>query len=156
MNLTLPVLRQYCSLQHQILLSPPAASFLLWPSSLIPSGAISNFPLLFPSSILDILDPGGLSSNVISFCLFILFIGFSQQEYWSALLFLKWQPTPVFFPGDLYGQRNLAGYSPWDCKQSDMTEWLTYTHTHTSSGSYFVRTLHYNPSVLGGREQHCS
>ena len=25
----------------------------------------------------------------------------------------KWQPTPVFFPGDSHGQRSLAGYSPW-------------------------------------------
>ena len=25
----------------------------------------------------------------------------------------KWQPTPVFFPGESHGQRSLAGYSPW-------------------------------------------
>ena len=31
-------------------------------------------------------------------------------------------PTPVFLPGESYGQRNLAGYSPWSCKESDMTE----------------------------------
>ena len=24
-----------------------------------------------------------------------------------------WQPTPVFLPGEFYGQRSLAGYSPW-------------------------------------------
>ena len=24
----------------------------------------------------------------------------------------KWQPTPVFFPGESHGQRSLAGYSP--------------------------------------------
>ena len=23
-----------------------------------------------------------------------------------------WQPTPVFLPGESYGQRSLAGYSP--------------------------------------------
>ena len=28
-------------------------------------------------------------------------------------------------------QRSLVGYSPWGCKESDMTEWLTHTHTHT-------------------------
>ena len=27
-----------------------------------------------------------------------------------------------------HGQRSLAGYSPWGCKQSDMTEWLKHTH----------------------------
>jgi len=30
-----------------------------------------------------------------------------------------------------HGQRSLAGYSPWGCKESDMTEWLnTHTHMH--------------------------
>ena len=28
----------------------------------------------------------------------------------------KWQPTPVFLPGESHGQRNLAGYSPWGRK----------------------------------------
>ena len=26
---------------------------------------------------------------------------------------LEWLPTPVFLPGQSYGQRSLAGYSPW-------------------------------------------
>ena len=42
----------------------------------------------------------------------------------------KWQPTPVFSPGESYGQRRLAGYSPWGREESDKTE-HTYTHTHT-------------------------
>ena len=25
---------------------------------------------------------------------------------------LKWQPTPVFLPGESHGQRSLVGYSP--------------------------------------------
>jgi len=37
----------------------------------------------------------------------------------------EWPPTPVFLPGEFHGQRSLAGYSPWDCKESDMTEQLT-------------------------------
>ena len=36
-----------------------------------------------------------------------------------------WQPTPVFLPGEFHGQRSLVGYSPWGCKESDTTEWLT-------------------------------
>ena len=36
----------------------------------------------------------------------------------------KWQPTPVFWPGELHGQRSLAGYSPWGYKESDVTEQL--------------------------------
>ena len=44
----------------------------------------------------------------------------------------EWLPTPVFLPGKSHRQMSLAGYSPWDCKELDMTEWLTYnTHTHT-------------------------
>ena len=30
----------------------------------------------------------------------------------------KWQPTPVFSPGEFHGQRNLVGYSPLGCKSS--------------------------------------
>ena len=37
----------------------------------------------------------------------------------------EWLPTPVFLPRELYWQRNLAGYSPWGSKESDMTEWIT-------------------------------
>ena len=35
------------------------------------------------------------------------------------------QPTPVFFPGEFHGQRNLAGYSSWGHQELDMTERLT-------------------------------
>ena len=34
----------------------------------------------------------------------------------------KWQPTPVFLPGESQGQKSLEGYSPWSSKESDMTE----------------------------------
>ena len=33
--------------------------------------------------------------------------------------------TPVFFPGESQGQRNLAGYSPQGCKESDISEQLS-------------------------------
>ena len=36
----------------------------------------------------------------------------------------KWQPTPVFLPGDSHGQRSLAGYNPWGRKESDTSVWL--------------------------------
>ena len=39
----------------------------------------------------------------------------------------KWLPTPVFLPGEFFGQRSLAGYSPWGLKESDTTEQLTHT-----------------------------
>ena len=34
----------------------------------------------------------------------------------------KRQLTPVFLPGKFHGQRSLAGYSLWGCKESDTTE----------------------------------
>ena len=37
----------------------------------------------------------------------------------------KWQPAPVFFPGEFPGQRSLVGYSPWCHKESDTTDQLT-------------------------------
>ena len=40
----------------------------------------------------------------------------------------EWLPTPVLLPGEVYGHKGQAGYSPWNCKQLDMTEQLTFTH----------------------------
>ena len=40
----------------------------------------------------------------------------------------EWQPTPVSLPGKFHGQKSLAGYSPWGCKESNTTECV---HTHT-------------------------
>ena len=34
----------------------------------------------------------------------------------------KWQPTPVFLPGESQGWGSLAGCRPWGCTESDMTE----------------------------------
>ena len=39
----------------------------------------------------------------------------------------KWQPTPVFLPGESQGRRSLVGYSPWGRKESDTTERLHFT-----------------------------
>ena len=41
----------------------------------------------------------------------------------------KWQPTPVFFPGESHEQRSLADYSPWGL--NSWTRLSNYTHTHT-------------------------
>ena len=39
----------------------------------------------------------------------------------------KWQPTPVFLPGESHGQRSLAGYSPRGRKESNTTEQFHFT-----------------------------
>ena len=49
----------------------------------------------------------------------------------------KWQPTPVFVPGESHGQRSLVGYSPRGRKESDTTERL-HSHFH----SYHYHLLH--------------
>ena len=49
-----------------------------------------------------------------------------QQMPWRR----KWQPTPVFLPGESHGQGSLVGYSPWGCSGAQLSNW-THTHTHT-------------------------
>ena len=38
-----------------------------------------------------------------------------------------WQPTPAFLPGESLGQRSLAAYSPWGCKE--LTQMSDLAHT---------------------------
>ena len=38
-------------------------------------------------------------------------------------------PLQYFCLENPHGQRSLEGYSPWGCKESDMTEWLSTAHT---------------------------
>ena len=45
----------------------------------------------------------------------------------------KWQPTPVFSPGESHGQRSLAGYSPWGLKELGTTERRTQPSLLSSS-----------------------
>ena len=59
-------------------------------------GSISSFFLefflhSFPVAYWAPTNLGSSSFSVLSFCLFVLFMGFSRQEYWSGLPF----PSPV-------------------------------------------------------------
>ena len=52
----------------------------------------------------------------------------------------KWQPTPAFLPENFHGQRSLAGYSAWGCKESDTTKPLSrHTHIHTKYLKHVIR-----------------
>ena len=93
MVLTFHVPMQYCSLQHETLLSS-------WVTSTIGCyfcfGSIFSFilALFFHWSPVTYWAPTYLGSSsliVLLFCLFILFMGFSRQEYWCGLPF----PSPV-------------------------------------------------------------
>ena len=46
-------------------------------------------------------------------------------DKWSR----KWQPSPVFLPGEPHGQRSLVGCSPWGRQESDTTAWLTFSRS---------------------------
>ena len=89
----------------------------------------------------------GMFPTVVYFITAILFHSFSgaqavknlpaMRETW--VLYLDWKdplekgihlPTPVFLPREFHGQRSLAGYSSWGCKESDTTERLTLSLFH--------------------------
>ena len=89
MDLTFQVSMQYCSLQHRTLL-PSAVTFTAgycFCFGSIPSFFLELFLHWSPVAYWAPTDLG----SILSFCLFILFMGFSRQEYWSGLPF----PSPV-------------------------------------------------------------
>ena len=55
-----------------------------------------------------------------------------REDPWKK----KWQPTPVFLSKKFYGQRGLAGYSPWGCRESDMTKQLSTHKTKKKMKKY--------------------
>ena len=65
-------------------------------------------------------EPGGLQSMAL--------LGVGHDGVTSLSLFTfkhwrrKWQPTPVFLPGESHGWRSLVGCSPWGHTESDTTE----------------------------------
>ena len=62
---------------------------------------------------------------IVSVCLQCRRPGFNHWV-WNFPWRRKWQPTPVLLPGKFHGRRSLVGYSPWDHKELDMTEWLRF------------------------------
>ena len=93
LDLTFQVPMQYCSLQHRTLLPSPVTSTT---GCCFCFGSVSSFFLeLFllwsPVAYWAPINLGSSSFSVLSFCLFILFRGFSRQDYWSGLPF----PSPV-------------------------------------------------------------
>ena len=89
MDLTLQVLMQYCPLQHQTLLPSPVTSTT---GCCFCFGSISSFFVeLFlhwsPAAYWAPTNLGSSSFSVLSFSLFMLFMWFSRQEYWSGLPF---------------------------------------------------------------------
>ena len=84
---------QYCSSQHRtLLLSPvPSTTGYCFCFGSIPSFFLELFLYWSPVAYWAPSDPGSSPFSILSFCLFILFMGFSRQEYWSGLPF----PSPA-------------------------------------------------------------
>ena len=65
-------------------------------------------------------EPGGLQS------MGSLRVGYDQATSLSLFTFMhwrrKWQPIPVFLPGESPGQGSLVGCRLWGRKESDTTE----------------------------------
>ena len=105
------------------------------------------FIFTLKSSIFCLFDWGNFQKHKITLCLKISSYSYkSMEDLYSAnpcyLVFFpgrsrrpgfdpqvgempqrrEWLPTSVFLSGEFCGQRRLAGYSPWGCKESDTTE----------------------------------
>ena len=69
--------------------------------------------------------------HFLSFTVFVVQLVKNPPAVWETWVrFLGWEDLlekgkathSIFFPGEFHGQRNLLGYSPWGCKELDMTE----------------------------------
>ena len=84
---------QYCSLHHWTLLLSPVTSTTVYCVCFgsIPSFFLELFLHWYPVAHLAPTNLGSSSFSILSFFLFILFMGSSRQEYWNGLSF----PFPV-------------------------------------------------------------
>ena len=117
MDLTFQVPMQYCSLQYQTLLLSQATftTGYCFCFQSIPSFFLELFLHWSPVAYWAPTDLGSSSFSILSCCLFILFMGFSRQEYWSGL------PSPS--PWTTFCQTS----PPWPAHLGwPHTEWLSF------------------------------
>ena len=113
MDLTFHVTMQYCSLQHRTLLHHYYCCF----------GSVSSFFLelnfpLFPIAYWTPTYFGSSSFSVISFWHFLLFMGFSRQEYWDGLPFSSLVENSI----------NLTQTHPETTNRSNISQMLFRVH----------------------------
>ena len=106
MDLTFQVPMQYCSLQHWTLLPSPVTST----ARCFYFGSVISFflELFLHWSLVAYWAPTDLGSStfsVLSPCLFILFMGFSRQKYWSGFPFLS--------PDHILSELSTMTHSSW-------------------------------------------
>ena len=95
---------------------------LPWPMKSLGEG--SGTPLQYCCTVARKIpwmeEPGGLQSmgSLRVRHDWVTWLSLSTFMHWRR----KWQPTPVFLPGESHGQRSLVGCSPWGRTESDTTE----------------------------------
>ena len=96
-----------------------------------------------------------MANNVMS-VYFSMSVLFSHKLYPLSSR-REWLSTPVFFPGESYGQRSLAGYSPWG-SQSVRTEVSLFTFIPIWCLTSLQMVLFFLDDCISGsflREQTC-
>ena len=78
--------------------------------------------------------------------------GFNPWDWKKIPWRRKWQPSPVFLPGESHGQRSPAGYSSWNHRELDMTELDWHARIHVwfsplSSASWNSSLLARSPEL---------
>ena len=110
---------QYCSLQHwTLLLSPvPSTAGYCFCFGSIPSFFLELFLHWSPVAYWAPTDLESSSFSILSFCLFILFMGFTRQKHWIGLPF----PSPVdHILSDLSTRTRPSWMAPWS--------WLSFMY----------------------------
>ena len=74
----------------------------------------------------------GLDAMILVFWMLSFKPTFSLSSFTFMYWRRKWQPTPVFLPGESHGRRSLVGYSPQGRKESDTTERVHFSSLHSS------------------------
>ena len=62
----------------------------------------------------------------VSACVSLVCVCVLLCFYITDVAALPFSSLVLFLLGEFHGQRSLVGYSPWSCKESDMTEQLTF------------------------------
>ena len=62
-----------------------------------------------------------INNYSLYFCKFLSKVFENYPLEFNAIWRRKWQPTPVFLPGESQGQRSLVGCRLWGLTESDMT-----------------------------------
>ena len=99
----------------------------LWPfwpklSTRLASSEVTSQPQAYPIRSKGETPSQGTThictSDSVSFGVNYFYYLLVSGQIWRG----KWQPTPVFLPGESHGQRSLAGHGPWGHGESDTTE----------------------------------